>query len=128
MINVLIVDDNKFITHVMQDILEELNFNVVGVAHDGLQGLERFSECMPDVTLLDITMPNMDGVECLSRILELRADARVVMLSAVQDENTIGKCLETGASGFLQKPIRKGNREDLDKLCKALEQATGKSV
>ncbi len=62
MINVLIVDDNKFITHAMQNILEELNFNVVGVAHDGLQGIQRFMEFWPDVTLLDITMPNMDGV------------------------------------------------------------------
>jgi two-component system, chemotaxis family, chemotaxis protein CheY len=128
MINVLIVDDNKFITQAMQNILEELDFNVVGVAHDGLQGIERFMEVWPDVTLLDITMPNMDGVECLSKIIEMNSTARVVMLSAVQDQNTISKCLASGASGFLQKPIRKGNAEDLDRLSQALEQATGKTA
>ena len=128
MTTVLIVDDNKFITHAMQNILEELKFNVVGVAHDGLQGIERFMEVWPDLTLLDITMPNMDGVECLTKIIEMNSTARVVMLSAVQDQQTIGKCLASGASGFLQKPIRKGNAEDLERLSQALEQAIGKTV
>lgn len=128
MTNVLIVDDNKFITHAMQNILEELNFNVVGVAHDGLQGIERFMEFWPDVTLLDITMPNMDGVECLCKIMEMNSTARVVMLSAVQDQHTISKCLASGASGFLQKPIRKGNADDLERLSQTLEHATGKPV
>ena len=128
MTNVLIVDDNKFITHAMQNILEELNFHVVGVAHDGLQGIERYMEFWPDLTLLDITMPNMDGVECLSKILEMNSTARVVMLSAVQDQNTISKCLASGASGFLQKPIRKGNAADLERLSQTLEHAIGKPV
>ena len=128
MINVLIVDDNKFITHAMQNILEELNFNVVGVAHDGLQGIERFMEFWPDITLLDITMPNMDGLECLSKIMEMNSTARVVMLSAVQDQHTISNCLALGASGFLQKPIRKGNADDLERLSHALEHAIGKTV
>jgi two-component system chemotaxis response regulator CheY len=128
MTNVLIVDDNKFITHTMQSILQELNFNVVAVAHDGIQGIECFMEFWPDLTLLDITMPNMDGVECLTKIMEMNSTARIVMLSAVQDQQTISKCLASGASGFLQKPIRKGNLEDLERLTHALEQAIGKTV
>ena len=128
MIKVLIVDDNKFITHAMQNILEEMDFNVVGVAHDGLQGIERFMEFWPDITLLDITMPNMDGLECLGKIMEMNSTARVVMLSAVQDKHTISNCLASGAAGFLQKPIRKGNAEDLERLSRALEHAAGKTV
>lgn len=128
MIKVLIVDDNKFITHAMRNILEEMDFNVVGVAHDGLQGIERFMEFWPDITLLDITMPNMDGLECLGKIMEMNSTARVVMLSAVQDKHTIRNCLASGAAGFLQKPIRKGNAEDLGRLSRALEHAAGKTV
>jgi two-component system chemotaxis response regulator CheY len=122
-INVLIVDDSKFVVNSIQVILEELDFHVVGIAHDGLQGVDRYTECSPDVVLLDITMPNMDGIECLTRIREMNPDARVVMLSAIQDEQTINNCLGSGASGFLQKPIRKTSTADLERLCDALEQA-----
>jgi two-component system, chemotaxis family, chemotaxis protein CheY len=128
MINVLIVDDSKLVAHAMQNILEELQIHVVGIAHDGIQGLERFGECSPDVTLLDVTMPNMDGVECLAKIRELNSEAKVVMLSAVQDKDTISKCISIGAVGFLQKPIRRGNQEDLERLSQILVQATGKAI
>ena len=125
-INVLIVDDSKFVASAIHSILVEMDFHVVGLAHDGLQGLAHFEEHSPDVTLLDITMPNMDGIECLMRIRELNSDARVVMLSAIQDEATIKRCLAAGAAGFLQKPIRKTSPADLERLCEMLEQAAGK--
>ncbi len=128
MINVLLVDDSKFVVHAMQSILEELNYQIAGVAHDGLQAIEKHRDCGPDVTLLDITMPNMDGLECLCRIKEESPQARVIMLSAVQDPETIEKCLASGAAGFLQKPIRKGNLEDLDRLCAAIENAVGRTI
>lgn len=128
MINVLLVDDSKFVVHAMQSILEDLNYKIAGVAHDGLQAIEKHKECLPDVTLLDITMPNMDGLECLSKIKEDSPEARIVMLSAVQDPETIEKCLASGAAGFLQKPIRKGNLEDLDRLCAAIENAAGRTI
>lgn len=123
MINVLVVDDSKFVVHAMESILQDLQYHVAGVAYDGLQAIEKHMDCAPDVTLLDITMPNMDGLECLCKIMESSPDARVVMLSAVQDQDTISKCLECGAVGFLQKPIRKGNTDDLNRLCAAISRA-----
>lgn len=126
MTNVLIVDDSKFVVHAMQAVLEDLKFNVVGVAFDGLKALDAFQEKTPDIVLLDITMPNMDGVEYLGKIREQSPDARVIMLSAVQDKDTIAKCFAAGASGFLQKPIRRRNVEDIERLCTAIEQALGK--
>jgi two-component system, chemotaxis family, chemotaxis protein CheY len=127
-IEVLVVDDSKFMAKGLGAVLEELGFKVVGMAHDGLEGLEKFQALQPEVTLLDITMPNMDGIDCLTKILEINSDARVVMLSAIQDPSTIERCLALGASSFLQKPIKRGSPSDLNRLCETLENAVGKTV
>lgn len=123
---VLIVDDSNFVTKAMQTIMEDLQFQVVGIAHDGLEALECFAKQLPDLTMLDVTMPNMDGLECLCKIKQSFPDARVVMLSAIQDEHTKEKCIEAGAAGFLQKPIRRGNLDDMGRLYKILEKALQK--
>ena len=120
---VLLVDDSKFVAKSLKSILTQMDFEVIGMAHDGLEGLQQFQALEPDVTLLDVTMPNMDGVECLARIRELDANARVVMLSAIQDPETIERCMAQGACSFLQKPIRKSSPADLSRLCETLEEA-----
>jgi two-component system chemotaxis response regulator CheY len=126
MIRVLLVDDSKFMARSLSTILVEMGFEVVGLAHDGVEGLEQYQALQPEVTLLDVTMPNMDGVECLTRLRELDPDARVVMLSAIQDPETIAKCMHLGAASFLQKPIRQSSPSDLSRLCRTLEDAVVK--
>jgi two-component system chemotaxis response regulator CheY len=125
MISVLVVDDSKFMAKALGRLLSELGFNIVGVGYDGIEGVAQFESLRPEVTLLDVTMPNMDGVECLSRIREIDSDARVVMLSAIQDPATIEHCLKLGATSFLQKPIRKDDSADLNRLRETLENAAG---
>ncbi|TWU06307.1 response regulator [Stieleria varia] len=121
MISVLVVDDSKFMARGIESILAEMGFNVVGVGHDGVQGLELFQQTRPDVTLLDVTMPNMDGLHCLQKIRELDPDAKVVMLSAVKDQDTVDRCIQSGAASFLQKPIKRTSPKDLSRLCETLE-------
>lgn len=128
MVTVLVVDDSKFMAKGLKTLLESMEFDVVGLGHDGLQGIEEFKKCRPDVTLLDVTMPNMDGLECLRAIREIDEEARVVMLSAIKDEDTISQCLEAGAQCFLEKPIRKNNPEDLQRLSDAIDSAMEKVV
>lgn len=128
MIEVLIVDDSKFIANSLSSILEELGFKVVGLANDGFEGIEQFARHQPDVMLLDVTMPNMDGIDCLSKIREIDGDAKVVMLSAIQDPATIDRCMSLGAASFLQKPIRKNSPADLSRLCLTLENAVTKAT
>ncbi|MFK8110748.1 MAG: response regulator [Rubripirellula sp.] len=125
MIRVLVVDDSKFMARGIQSILSEMGFDVVGLAHDGNEGWQKFEETRPDVTLLDVTMPNMDGLECLQKIREIDADARVVMLSAIKDPETVDRCLQSGASSFLQKPIKRTSPKDLTRLCDTLDAAVG---
>ncbi|MEM9644288.1 MAG: response regulator [Planctomycetota bacterium] len=128
MTRVLIVDDSKFMAKGMQAILQKMDYEIVALAHDGQQGLDAFETHHPDVTLLDVTMPNMDGVHCLQRLREMDSDARVVMLSAVQDAETVARCMEHGASSFLQKPIRPSSPSDLARLLDSLEEAASKAV
>lgn len=128
MIKVVVVDDSKFMAKQIRSVVECMGFEVAGVGFDGFEGVAQFEKHRPDVTLLDITMPNMDGVECLQKIRELDPDAGVVMLSAIRDQDTIDRCLGGGASGFLQKPIRPGSPSDLSRLCEAIEAAAGKVV
>ena len=128
MISVLVVDDSKFMARCLVDVLECNGFSVIGKGHDGQEGLDKYLEFRPDVTLLDITMPNMDGVECLTKIIENDPSARVVMLSAIKDEDTIARCREIGAFSYLQKPIRKDSPEDIDRLKTTLENAAGAVV
>lgn len=128
MIRILLVDDSKFLAKGMATTLRGLDFDVVGVAHDGYEAIELYKQHHPEVTLLDITMPNMDGVECLRHLRLYDSDARVVMLSAIRDQDTIDRCMALGASNFLQKPIRGSSPSDLSRLCDALEVAAAKTV
>ncbi len=120
---VLIVDDSKFMAKVIKKMLEGMDFDVVALGRDGQQGLDLFDQHRPEVTLLDVTMPNMCGVECLAGIKAIDPEANVIMHSAIQDQEVIDKCLEIGAASFLQKPIRKDNQEDLMRMKEALQNA-----
>lgn len=128
MISVLVVDDSKFIAKALSSLLEQVGFNVAGLAHDGIEGIQKYELYRPDVMLLDVTMPNMDGIDCLTRIREIDCDARIVMLSAIQDPATIDRCLTLGAANFLQKPIRKDCPADICRLCETLQEAVEKVV
>jgi two-component system chemotaxis response regulator CheY len=128
MLNVLVVDDSRFMARGLRDILESMDFCVVALAHDGVEGIDQYTQHRPDVTLLDVTMPNMDGLECLQQIRSIDANARVVMLSAIKDPETIERCLQAGAQSFLEKPIRRNSPADLHRLCTALENAVGTKV
>ena len=126
MIRVLLVDDSKFLAKALRGILKSLDFEVVAMAHDGVEALEQFKTHSPEVVLLDVTMPNMDGVECLTQLMQIDPEARVVMLSAIQDEEVIERCLALGACSFLKKPIVKTSQEDLDRLSTTLQDAFAK--
>lgn len=128
MTRILIVDDSKFMAKGMKAILEKMDFDVCAIAHDGYEGIAEFRNHSPDVVLLDITMPNKDGLECLQEIRAMDGDARVVMLSAVHDEDVVQRCIASGAVSFLQKPIRPSSPSDLSRLQESVEEAVSKTA
>lgn len=99
---IMIVDDSKLFSNIIKSIVAA-KFNVVGVAHSGEEALSHLMEYRPDLVLLDITMPNMDGRECLEKILMLKPDTVVVMVSGIQMEELKNECVRLGASAFINK-------------------------
>ena len=103
---ILVVEDSAFLSKSIRTFLEEEGHDVVAVAGDGFEGVSSFKELKPDLTLLDITMPGMDGRSCLREILEHDGSARVLMVSAIQSRQAILDCLSAGARGYVEKPLR----------------------
>lgn len=104
---VLIVDDSMFVTKQISQILTSEGFDVVGSASDGEQGVEKYKELYPNVDLvtMDITMPKMDGVAALEKILEFDKDAKIVMISALGKQDLVKKSLMLGAKNYIVKPL-----------------------
>jgi two-component system chemotaxis response regulator CheY len=105
-IDVLIVDDLTFIKMVLKDLVEKAGFRVVGEASDGEEALRLFEEKRPDIVLMDITMPKMDGLTALQKILELDPEAKVIMCSALGQQRLILQAIQLGAKDFIVKPFR----------------------
>jgi two-component system chemotaxis response regulator CheY len=105
-VNVLIVDDLAFIKMVLRDILEKSGFHVVGEASNGEQAIAMYQERRPDVVLMDITMPDMDGLTALKRIKEIDPEARVIICSALGQQRLIVQAIQLGARDFIVKPFQ----------------------
>ena len=101
----LIVDDSNIMRKAINKYLKDFNIEVVGCAGDGIQALELCKSLKPDLVTLDITMPRMDGLTCLTEILKLDPSINVLVISALTDSATGLQALKKGAKGFLPKPF-----------------------
>lgn len=104
---VLVVDDSKFIAKQLAQILTSEMYEVCGTAEDGNEAVKKFMELAPDVTTLDITMPNLDGLGALDQIIKYNPKAKVVMVSALGKEDTVKDALTRGAVNFIVKPFNR---------------------
>jgi two-component system chemotaxis response regulator CheY len=105
-VNVLIVDDLTFIKIVLRDIIEKAGFRVVGEASNGEQAIALYQDTRPDVVLMDITMPGMDGLTALKKIREIDPAARVIICSALGQQRLIVQAIQLGAKDFIVKPFQ----------------------
>lgn len=102
---ILIVDDAAFMRMMIKDILTKSGFNVIGEAQDGAEAVEKYKELSPDLVTMDITMPEMDGVEALKQIQELNQEAKVIMCSAMGQQAMVIDAIQAGAKDFIVKPF-----------------------
>jgi len=100
---VLIVDDHRLILEGLQYVLEKEGMEVVGVATTGRQAMEMARTCEPDIVLLDIRMPDMDGIEALAAIKSSKSDAAVIILTSYKNPEYFYRAIALGAAGFLMK-------------------------
>lgn len=103
---VLIIDDAAFIRRILRSMLEKNQYRVVGEAENGLIGLEKYNARKPDVVLLDIVMPVMDGLECLKQLKRLNPNVNVIICSTVDDPKVVQEIYQLGVIDFITKPIK----------------------
>lgn len=115
---VLIVDDAAFMRMSLKTMLERNGFQIVGEAENGLIGLSKYKELNPDIVTMDITMPEMSGIEALKEIKSFDSNAKVVMVSALGQEPMIKEAILSGADYFIVKPFKEERVvEVLNKIC-----------
>jgi two-component system chemotaxis response regulator CheY len=104
-LRLLIVDDSNIMRRRIERSQQFEELEVVGTAGNGIEALEIFRKTDPDVVTMDLTMPQMDGIECISKLVQLKPAVRILVISALADKATAVEAMERGANGFLNKPF-----------------------
>lgn len=106
MTKVMIVDDAAFMRVSIRNILLKNGFEVACEAENGAVAVQKYADCRPDVVTMDITMPEMSGLDALREIRKIDPNARVVMVSALGQEAMVREAVLSGAKGFIVKPYK----------------------
>jgi len=101
----MIVDDSNIMRRRIERSQQFEALELVGTAADGIEALDLFKRTDPDVVTMDITMPHMDGIECIARLVAMKPAIRILVVSALADKATAVEAMERGANGFLNKPF-----------------------
>ena len=104
--NILIVDDAAFMRMMIKDILTKNGYNVIAEAENGLKAIDKYNETKPDLVLMDITMPEMDGLQALKKIKGADANAKIIMCSAMGQQAMVIDSIQSGAKDFIVKPFQ----------------------
>lgn len=118
---VLIVDDIPYVRKTLKQILSHRGYQVVGEAEDGEEAVRLYAEILPDIVTMDLVMPIQNGVEATRAILKKYPDAKIVVLSAMMQENLVADAILAGAKDYIVKPFQ------TDEVMKVLNQVTGTS-
>ncbi|MFZ5898514.1 MAG: response regulator [Bacillota bacterium] len=114
---VLIVDDAAFMRMMLRNILTKAGYEIVGEAENGKSALDLYKELKPDVVTMDITMPEMNGIEAVKALKQVDPQARVVMISAMGQQAMVMEAVQAGAKDFIVKPFQQ------DRVLQAIESA-----
>ena len=117
--NILICDDAAFMRMMIKDILTKNGYNIVGEAENGAKAVEKYAELKPDLVLMDITMPEMDGIQALKSIKSNDPSAVVIMCSAMGQQAMVIESIQSGAKDFIVKPFQ------ADRVLEAVQKVVG---
>ncbi|MDI9611051.1 MAG: response regulator [Archaeoglobaceae archaeon] len=106
MVKVLVVDDTAFMRKLLKNILFSAGFDIAGEAENGKQAIDLYRELKPDIVTMDIVMPEMNGIDALKEIKKLDPNAKVVMCTAVGQEQMVKMAIKLGAKGYIVKPFQ----------------------
>ncbi len=116
---VLVTDDTAFMRMTLRNVLEKNGYEVIGEAADGEEAVALYAELRPDVVTMDITMPKMDGITAIKKILEMDPNAKVIVCSAMGQKPMVIEALNAGAKDFLVKPFQP------ERIIEALSKVSG---
>ena len=102
---ILIVDDSNVIRNRISRSSSQMNFEVVGTASNGQEAVDLYRQYRPDIVTMDVTMPKMDGLNCINEIASMDENANILVISALSDKATGIRALQLGARGFIYKPF-----------------------
>ena len=117
--NILICDDAAFMRMMIKDILTKNGYNIAGEAENGAKAVEKYNELKPDLVLMDITMPEMDGIQALKKIKETDPNASVIMCTAMGQQAMVIESIQSGAKDFIVKPFQ------ADRVLEAVQKVVG---
>lgn len=115
MARIMIADDSDAIRLVFQDILSIGNHEIISEAVNGDEAVEKFLQTNPDVLLLDLAMPKKDGLTVVKEIISRMPNAKIILITASDNQNVITQCLQAGAATFISKPF------DFDNVLKVID-------
>ena len=117
--NILIVDDAAFMRMMIKDILSKNGYTIAGEAENGVKAIEKYNELKPDLVLMDITMPDKDGIQALKDIKGSDPDAKMIMCSAMGQQAMVIESIQAGAKDFIVKPFQP------DRVLEAVKKVVG---
>jgi len=103
---ILIVDDAAFMRMMIKDILTKNGYEVAGEAENGARAIEKYKELNPDLVIMDITMPEVDGIQAVKEIKKLNSDSKIIMCSAMGQQAMVIESIQAGARDFIVKPFQ----------------------
>lgn len=117
MARILITDDATFMRMMLKNIIAKTGHEVVGEAGNGLEAIQKYDELKPDIVTMDITMPEMDGIEAVKHIVAKHPNAKILMCSAMGQQSMVIDAIRSGAKSFIVKPFQEDKiKEEIDKL------------
>ena len=117
--NILVVDDAAFMRMMIKDILSKNGYTVAGEAENGVKAIEKYNELKPDLVLMDITMPDKDGIQALKDIKASDPNAKIIMCSAMGQQAMVIEAIQSGAKDFIVKPFQP------DRVLEAVKKVVG---
>lgn len=117
--NILVCDDAAFMRMMIKDILTKNGYNVIGEAENGAKAFEKYNELKPDLVLMDITMPEVDGIAALKKIKGADPNALIIMCSAMGQQAMVIESIQAGAKDFIVKPFQP------DRVLEAVKKVVG---
>lgn len=116
---ILVVDDAAFMRMMIKDVLTKYGFEVVGEAENGAKAIEKYKELTPELVIMDITMPEVDGIQAVREIKKLNPSAKIIMCSAMGQQAMVIEAIQAGAGDFIVKPFQ------ADRVVEAVKKVLG---